>query len=598
MTTTPPKRATQPRRMPRRMPRANAPHPDESLAGYLLNLAYRLDLTPSALLKRTGLKNRASLLDVQYAIGLPPDQTTAFAAATHLTTTEVRNLTLERFQGTLYDPQTNTSLARTLHSNLWVNLAHTRYCPHCLHTPTNPSEPPHALWRTQWLTPWAVACVEHRCLLLDTCTECGTPTGQGDRHAKSAVPNIYKHVEHPAACRAALTATRLCGHRLDTTTAPPAPQTLLDTQRTLNNLMAGQHNPLTSLGQIVDGPQYLRDLRLVMVLIQMAQDTTIIGTNNPYRTNVLEHLHERSQHLTQSSRANRTLTKPPTDTPVAAGLLLAATALLSQPENSTALTDLTKQAAHHEKQPWKKAHATARASAALTNAILDTRNAITDPRRIRAFTTTPEYTITPNNVAAYLPHNLYAEHFADTDPVHERPIRRWVPIAISRLLTDQPTAHAAALLGYDPTAAEAAAARASNAFDTLGHDTLRRRVATITDYLEHTPHTDYQQLRDHFDPHWLIPDPLWQHLQTTLTAQRLVRADTPWTRRRPAYAAWIWSLVTQGDVLLAPMIQTTNDVRRNTGGIAHVISDLHRRTPPAHHRTVHDLASQITAAIS
>ena len=83
----------------RRLPRSNAPHPDESLAGYLLNLAHRLDLPPHELIRRTGIKpaGRTMLLDLTFATSLPPNVRHRFATATGLTDTEIVSLTTERF---------------------------------------------------------------------------------------------------------------------------------------------------------------------------------------------------------------------------------------------------------------------------------------------------------------------------------------------------------------------------------------------------------------------------------------------------------------------------------------------------------------------
>lgn len=71
----------------RRLPRSNTPHPAESLSGYLLNLAHRLQFTPADLITRTGLKTspHPRLLDLQYAISLPDDAQRRFSTATGLT---------------------------------------------------------------------------------------------------------------------------------------------------------------------------------------------------------------------------------------------------------------------------------------------------------------------------------------------------------------------------------------------------------------------------------------------------------------------------------------------------------------------------------
>ena len=83
-----------------------------------------------------------------------------------------------------------------------------------------------------------------------------------------------------------------------------------------------------------------------------------------------------------------------------------------------------------------------------------------------------------------------------------------------------------------------------------------------------------------FTNDWTIHDEDWHELQQALLGARMARNDTPWTERRPAYDAWIWSLVTGGDPAVAPMMQTQSDSgRKSTGGVAEVLSTLLRRSP-------------------
>lgn len=272
MTTTTPSGTPRPH-LPRPLPRSNAPHPEESLCGYLLNLAYRLDLKPNQLIKRTGLKtnDRIVLLDAQYATELPDAAAAAFTHSTGLTPTETYALTLTRYAALDPAPHATIRAARSNYGQRWINIAQTRYCPQCL---TDPNDPNRAIWRTQWLTPWAIACTRHDVTLLDACPSCGHRTGGSGHRLHSTLPNPDGPILHPAACRAALTskADPLCGYRLDRAPTTPAAPDALALQRRLDHILdttTPEDPPITSLGLPVDGPEYLRDLRLLVVLLQL-----------------------------------------------------------------------------------------------------------------------------------------------------------------------------------------------------------------------------------------------------------------------------------------------------------------------------------------
>lgn len=565
----------------RRLPRSNAPQPQESLSGYLLNLAHRLQLRPKDLVVRTGLKDDSNpaLLDLQYAVTLPEEQRRRFAFATGLTDAEVLELTIERHLDVVASSADRT-VARTLHSNLWLNLGHTRYCPECL-AATDPATPEHAVWRVNWLTPWAVACVIHRRLLLDTCPECQTPTGFSGRNAfRSTIPNLHRPVTHPAACRAQERnhITGLCDTRLDQVPAPAVSDDLVSLQSHLDQMLGGEpYATSQTLGTSVTPAQRLRDLRLVIILLQL---TPADGALAPI------------------PQPPRVLTQPPTDTATAARLLQQAAELLNDPTRTDGLQALSKHALRHHKEAWKKAVATGSASPALDHALKDVKNGIVDPAKLLAYATIGNPAFTASNVPAYLDQDTYDRHFADIPDRYQRPIRRCVPIALVRLISNHGTNSAGRLLGYDASTTQAACARASDAFDTLGLNHFRQRVTRIAaEHNTRPTQTDYARLRDAFTSQWTIPDDIWVDFQDALLSNKLARADTPWARRRPAYDTWVWELITQGDLHTAPMIRTMVNGRLCTNGVATVLNDIQRRTPPAHQQLVHEMAQHVRACI-
>ena len=578
----------------RRLPRSNAPQPDESLAGYLLNLAHRLDLPVADLLVRSGLKDKhPSLLDLTWGISLPAERSERLAHATGLTDEEVTNLTVQRWG----DRINLGNIAITDHGRRWMPLAATRYCPQCLASTVD-----HPVWNTAWQLPWTVACIRHSTLLFDRCPTCRTPTGEpGERRFRSLIPNIAYPVSHPAACRAFTQRDGqevLCDSRLDLASAPPADPALLDLQQRLNTALEGAPASRHSVGTPVDSTQWLKDLRLVCVLVQIAQHESSIA-NAEYRSGTLTYLRGLEPNQPRGARNQNLQTQAPSSTAVQAGLLLAADVLLHGDGQRDNLSDLVRSARGAHAGITKVTLNLSAPSDGLREALNDSKTGLTDPRRIRPYIPATPAAFGPEHVAAYLDIETYMKHFEDIGlgGQLERPIRRVIPIALVRLVSDLTQTEAGDYLGYTQTLTEASIARASNAFDGIGHVELLRRTARVAEELGHKTRINWAARRAYFDADWDVPDDDWTNLQQTAIEARAARADTPWEQRRPAYAAWIWQQVTHGDIRNAPMIQTRVNGRRCTGGTTKHISDLLRRSAPIVHETVSALAHQYAARI-
>ena len=202
--------------LPRPLPRSLAPRAEETLGGYLLNLAHRLGARPIDLALRGGLEHTsAASIDTAFAVSLPNEVTARFAHACNLTADETAGLTLTRWDGLLFDTTAPAKAARTVQGNGWFVLTLTRACPLCL-ADTDPAAPDRVIWQATWKTPWAVACTRHGVLLEDTCTGCEQPFGSTGHRITSLIPNPGFEPLHPAACRSRKTGSAaLCGRRID-----------------------------------------------------------------------------------------------------------------------------------------------------------------------------------------------------------------------------------------------------------------------------------------------------------------------------------------------------------------------------------------------
>jgi hypothetical protein len=92
-------------RTPPPLPRSLAPLPDESLPGFLLRLAHRLDLAPLRVAEATGMATSVTTarIPARFLLALDPDTAVRFAAATRLGPAEAHALTLATLRGT-YPP--------------------------------------------------------------------------------------------------------------------------------------------------------------------------------------------------------------------------------------------------------------------------------------------------------------------------------------------------------------------------------------------------------------------------------------------------------------------------------------------------------------
>lgn len=266
------------------LPRSLAPLPEESLAGFLLRLALRLDLAPARLAVAAGLSTtrQAGKVPIRYLLALDADTTERFAATTRLNPTEAQALTLATIRRTYPPVDPDFRFHRGYHApprrtingvfvqERWILARTSRYCPDCL-TGDNSAIQHHfgGAWNKLWHLPVTFACPTHQRLLEHRCPACTQPAmarrpGNG-LIISPAVSNL-----HPAACRNPTGERRICGWRLDTTPTSPA------SDQNLPALLALQHQllhrlrtdePVTSAGLPATPAQYFIDLRILACLI-------------------------------------------------------------------------------------------------------------------------------------------------------------------------------------------------------------------------------------------------------------------------------------------------------------------------------------------
>ena len=157
----------------RPLPMSLEPITGESLASYLLRLAYRLSVPPLHLARITGLASgpHHGHLDRKLLLDIAPPQAESFARLARVTTAEVTALTLSSWQDR-YPPiaRSISGRGRSSRSDSWVFITSPRFCPSCLAGDGTAAWRLHGgPWRKIWHLPVVFACVEHQEFLLDAC---------------------------------------------------------------------------------------------------------------------------------------------------------------------------------------------------------------------------------------------------------------------------------------------------------------------------------------------------------------------------------------------------------------------------------------------
>jgi hypothetical protein len=275
----------------RPLPRSLDPLPGESLPGYVLRLAHRLERAPGRIAVLTGLgrqlpRRSTLVVPASQLLHLPPAPAATFARATRLSPREVAGLCLDSVRAR-YPPVDLTWQAGAPRQASgiaglasWIFTRSTRYCPQCLAGDGSAIQQAHgAAWQKLWHLPPVFACTTHRRLLLHQCPQCHQPVHA--RRSGGLLPRLHDPTLHPAQCRTTIgagahwRAQSACGARLDSPAHPtargrhdPAPEPLLAVQRKLLDLLAPDGPPGTSsAGQPATIAQYFLDLRLLVGLL-------------------------------------------------------------------------------------------------------------------------------------------------------------------------------------------------------------------------------------------------------------------------------------------------------------------------------------------
>jgi hypothetical protein len=609
----------------RPLPRSLDPLPLESLPGYLLRLAHRLDLAPARIAVLTGLSPPGpQLIRASHMFALDADTTERFACATRLTSSEVTALTLTRFSGR-YPPLDlrfcgrQRTIPGILVKETWAYFRGTRYCPDCLAGDGSTiQQRDGGPWDLRWRLPITFACLTHRRLLEHTCPACGqpahdrTPTGRGS--SPQMLPLAARSGLHSAQCRNPMPAPgtrariRPCGTRLDTAPATvrhePA-AALLDLQQRLLAHLAGGPATTRDLDRLNTPQRYIVDLRILCCLITASWPAAGDLVDPPARALLDDHVHRLRRQIAAIRQSGTTVRElalsdaPPMDAATCANLLATADGLLTGNgiDNLRDVLHPLVAGAPPGMGLWLRQflHGNGYCSSDLQTVLgIDLGN-----REVRTRLGLPPDPPSPPSPpprerlhfgVQHIPQHLlpewHAEHLVRlAGKVKPRLLRRAAAVRLAQICVGGPPATAARHLGIPRDAAH-------NALTVVQQQQPGRRqrqfdaaVDAIADQLNTTNHlTDYGRRRDTL-AHWSLPADDWTAIASNLRnlsgSRRTGRwPNTPYidwgNSKRLLASMWIWVHITHGEHLFAPAVRPNLDQRRPGGN---TIREIHSRWP-------------------
>lgn len=583
------------------LPRSLAPLAEESLPGYVLRLAYRLDRSPWRIGELCGLGTFQSAIAHRNLRAVPAAVSAQFSAAAGLRTEEVASMTMQRFASTyplLQRVQTDTAFTGRSALVNWAVNPSTRFCPECLRGNGSPVQAAFGgAWKIRWHLPMSFACLQHHRLLRAVCPSCSNPLNTNNPGTVRLIKLPRVAGLHPLQCRhipadqigkrAFRTATA-CGARLDEVLDHDgrvkskdlsqllALQQLLDQELAANEQPAGFSRPADK--------SFFPDLVMAAHLIRLSWPVgeallpsqalaTLVDTHcAPVAPSAPAQRGASSDHRHLDTRYT------PTDPAQCGALLLAAHNLLGD-RNLAPLYErvqpLAREAYRRRMKYVSKLLGDTDISIALARAAARRVYGHSNRANPRLAPSSHRYLI--QDVPAFLPQALFERHFTPLTRrlPHitrelQRYLRRAASLRLAELITRATWRQCAVLVGIPEGSAREALNVLGREFSNANlwpvFEEVVDRIAQEWNYSE--KRVNYARRRQ-LMAQWCLPEAHHAAMCEDLRKLRALR-----TQRDPSpLGILIWSAVTQAEYRHSPILQ---DLRRSGSGGRSLTLVIHR----------------------
>ncbi|MFD4018492.1 TniQ family protein [Streptomyces sindenensis] len=558
--------------MGRPLPRSLDPLPGESLTGFILRLAHRLEIAPRRVAEATGLTTETTygMILARYAVHLPPRVAADFARATRLSPAEVESLCLAPLSHRYgpYRPYVESETTAQKHQPVpagWGTHRLSRYCPQCLASNSSPIQDHHGgAWRRIWHLPITFACLQHERMLETGCPHCERPV---NHRSNTLIARPALDLLHPAQCRNLLTGTvrsdrpGTCAGRLDDPVLPTAvPAEQLHCQRVLHTLLTTDQPHARSLGQSVAPHVYFNDLHTAAVLLRppTAPGTTADGPR---------------------SRGENRL---PHDPAAAARVLTGAHELLAlDHEHAEAKIRQLLTTVRWDANRWHTVLTSTRHASPALRRLANEVDTLTRPaRRYSGPTAAHGWKIPPmapaslgwQHIPQFLPETWLQQHF--DVPAHTyQALRHALPIQLVQMAAGGSQQLSAHRLGVTWQSAMASLYKARrDAADAGVTNAVTVGLQRLASHLDAAPElVDYHHRRQALST-WTLPPDDWERMSADLAPGTSRRFDA--AVRHGTATALIWMSITQGHHRRSPVMQRA---RAQHPGTRSPLQALYRR---------------------